>query len=77
LGKNIYDPEEREKYYSNDFLNNVRHVNDKVEQELEEFKLEIAEKVTQNKTKAFTFPRPMGERIYLNTDSNIIDISHG
>ena len=33
---NIYDPYEREKYYSDDFLKNQRHVNDKVEQELVE-----------------------------------------
>jgi hypothetical protein len=42
---NIYDPDEREKYYSDDFLKNQRHVNDKVEQELVEFKIEIDEKV--------------------------------
>ena len=44
-GKNIYDPEEREKYYSDDFLYNQRHVNEKVEEELIEFKQEIDEKV--------------------------------
>ena len=31
LGQNIFDPEEKEKYYCDDFLHNVRHVNDKVE----------------------------------------------
>lgn len=45
LGQNIHDPEEREKYFSNDFLNNVRHVNDRVEEELLEFKQEIEDKV--------------------------------
>lgn len=44
-GMNIYDPDEREKYYSDDFLKNQRHVNEKVEQELVEFKIEIDEKV--------------------------------
>lgn len=73
-GKNIYDPEEREKYYSHDFLTNQRHVNDKVEQELIEFKQEIDEKVEQNDTRHFAFPR--GENIRLNTESNKMDISH-
>lgn len=72
---NIYDPDEREKYYSDDFLKNQRHVNDKVEQELVEFKVEIDEKVQQNSTRNFTFPRPGGEKIYMNTDSNVIDVS--
>lgn len=72
---NIYDPDEREKYYSDDFLKNQRHVNDKVEQELVEFKIEIDEKVEQNSTRNFTFPRPGGEKIYMNTDSNVIDAS--
>lgn len=75
-GQNIYDPEEKEKYYSDDFLVNQRHVNDKVEQELEEFKIEINEKVEQNATKSYQFLRPGGERIYMNTDSNVIDASH-
>lgn len=75
-GQNIYDPEEKEKYYSDDFLVNQRHVNDKVEQELEEFKIEINEKVEQNATKTYQFLRPGGERIYMNTDSNVIDASH-
>lgn len=56
---------------------NQRHVNDKVEQELEEFKIEINEKVEQNATKGYQFLRPGGERIYLNTDSNVMDASHG
>ena len=76
FGQNIYDPEEKEKYYSDDFLLNQRHVNDKVEQELEEFKVEINEKVEQNATKGFQFLRPGGERIYMNTDSNVMDASH-
>ena len=63
-------------YYSEDFLNNQRHINDKVEQELEEFKIEIAEKVEQNTTKFFQFPRPGGNNIRMNTDSNVIDVSH-
>lgn len=75
-GQNIYDPEEKEKYYSDDFLVNQRHVNDKVEQELEEFKIEINEKVEQNATKSYQFVRPGGEQIYMNTDSNVIDASH-
>ena len=57
-GKNINDPEEREKYYSEDFLNNVRHINDRVEEELEEFKVEIQDKVNENSTKFYSFPRP-------------------
>ena len=75
-GKNIYDSEEREKYYSHDFLNNQRHVNDKVEQELIEFKQEIDEKVEENDTRNFVFPRPLGENIRLNTESNKMDVSH-
>lgn len=73
---NIYDPEEKEKYFSDDFLMNQRHVNDKVEQELEEFKVEINEKVEQNTTKNFKFPRPGGDNIFINRDSNVIDASH-
>lgn len=76
LGKNIYDPEEKEKYFSEDFLKNQRHVNEKVEEELVDFKKEIDEKVEENTTKTFVFPRPLGEKIRLNTDSNKIDISH-
>jgi predicted P-loop ATPase/GTPase len=72
-GKNIYDPEEGEKYYSHDFLTNERHTNDKVEQELIEFKQEIDEKVEQNATRHFVFPRPFGEAIRLNTESNRMD----
>ena len=75
-GKNIYDPDEREKYYSHDFLNNQRHVNDKVEQELIEFKQEIDEKVEENDTRNFVFPRPLGEDIRLNTEDNKMDVSH-
>ena len=51
-------------------------MNYKVEQELEEFKIEISEKVEANATKFFSFPRPGGEKIRMNTDSNIIDVSH-
>ena len=36
---------------------NQRHINLKVEEELEEFKIEIAEKVQSNATKDFIFPR--------------------
>jgi hypothetical protein len=73
FGENIHDPEEREKYYNDDFLNNVRHVNDRVEEELEEFKVEIEDKVQENSTKFFTFPRPCGNKIQLNTSQNLID----
>mmetsp|Transcript_1390 Transcript_1390/g.1838 ORF Transcript_1390/g.1838 Transcript_1390/m.1838 type:complete len:146 (+) Transcript_1390:3351-3788(+) len=72
-GENIFDPDEKEKYYSDHFLQHQRHVNDKVEQELVEFKIEIDEKVASNVTKNFVFPRPAGQRIHLNTDSNHID----
>ena len=72
-GKNIHDPEEKEKYYNEDFLQNVRHLNDKVEEELEEFKIEIDEKVAANTTKTFVFPRPSGREIRLNTDTNVIE----
>lgn len=75
-GQNIFDAEEKDKYYSDDFLQNQRHINDKVEQELEEFKIEINEKVECNTTRNFVFPRPGGEEIYLNTDSNVIEVSH-
>ena len=75
-GQNIYDPDEREKYYSDDFLTNQRHINDGVEQELVEFKQEIDEKFENNRTRHFAFPRPGGKDIYLNTDSNVIDVSH-
>ena len=75
-GANVYDPEEREKYYSDDFLKNVRHVNDRVEEELEEFKVEIEEKVAANQSKFYNFLRPGGEEIYLNTDTNVLDVSH-
>lgn len=75
-GQNVFDPQEKEKYYSEQFLVNERRINDKVEQELEEFKIEIDEKVEQNDTKNFCFPRPCGKQIYLNTDSNVIDASH-
>lgn len=73
---NVFDPQEKEKYYSDQFLINERRINDKVEQELEEFKLEIDEKVESNDTNKFCFPRPCGKQIYLNTDSNVIDVSH-
>jgi hypothetical protein len=56
-GQNIYDPEEREKYYSDEFLLQQRHVNDKVEEELVEFKEEIEQKVLENETKHYVFPR--------------------
>ena len=45
MGINLYDPEERDKYYSDHFLNNVRKINENVENELEEFKIEIDDKV--------------------------------
>jgi hypothetical protein len=38
VGKNVWDAEEKEKYYSEDFLFNQRHINEKVEEELIEFK---------------------------------------
>lgn len=44
-GENVFDGEEKLKYYSDDFLNHQRHVNSKVEEELIEFKKEIDEKV--------------------------------
>lgn len=72
-GENIYDPEEQEKYYNEDFLENVRHVNPRVEEELEEFKVEIEDKVEQNSTKFFRFPRPCGNRIKMNTSYNRIN----
>lgn len=75
-GQNIYNPQECEMYYSDDFLNNQRHINEKVEQELQEFKVEITEKVSQNETRKFTFPRPGGEKIHLNTSTNVINVSH-
>ena len=72
FGQNIYDPEEKEKYYSDDFLINQRHVNDKVEQELEEFKIEINEKVEQNATKDYKFIRMGGadNNLYPRLDTN-------
>ena len=57
LGENIYNPDEKEKYYSDDFLLNERHVNEKVEEELVEFKMEIDEKVASNDTRNYKFPR--------------------
>jgi len=55
---------------------NQRHINLKVEEELEEFKIEIAEKVQSNATKDFIFPRVQSQRVIINTDSNILDISN-
>ena len=52
-GKNTYSPEEREKYYSEYFLKIKRHYNEKVEQELEEFKIEIDQKMEESETKVF------------------------
>ena len=69
-GKNIYSADEKEKYYSDYFLKIKRHVNDKVEQELEEFKIEIEDKVEVNETRVFKFPRPRVGRIYQNSDSS-------
>ena len=71
-GANVHDPQEKSKYYSDDFLMYQRHVNDKVEQELEEFKIEIDEKVGENSSKFFVFPRPCGRNIYANTEENRI-----
>jgi len=54
---------------------NQRHVNDKVEQELEEFKIEINEKVEQNATKDYKFIR-MGaadNNMYPHLDTNPMD----
>lgn len=47
-----------------------RHVNEKVEEELEEFKVEIDEKVEENETRFFTFPRPRVGRMYKSSDSS-------
>lgn len=71
-GANVYDPQEKSKYYSEEFLMYQRHVNDKVEQELEEFKVEIDEKVAENTSKFYVFPRPCGRAIYTNTEENRI-----
>ena len=38
--------------------------------------LEIDEKVEQNDTRNFVFPRPVGTNIRLNTESNKMDVSH-
>ena len=72
VGQNIFDPEERQKYYSRDFLLNGRHINHKVEQELEDFLVEIQQKVEENTTKFFQFPRTKNNRILMNTDPNAI-----
>jgi len=69
--ENIFDPEEREKYYNEEFLHKVRHVNDRVEEELIEFKTEIEEKFLTNETKRFSFPRPMGNKIKMNSRNEI------
>lgn len=69
-GKNLYDPEEREKYYNDDFLTNGRHINDRVEEELREFKIEIEQKVEESTCKFYEFPRPCGNKIGLNTSEN-------
>ena len=69
----MYDAFEKSKYYSEEFLMYQRHVNDKVEQELEEFKVEIDEKVGANTSKYFVFPRPCGNDIYANTEGNYIE----
>lgn len=53
---------------------NQRHVNDKVEQELEEFKIEINEKVEQNATKTYKFARMGGDDMYGGrVDTNVMD----
>ena len=72
VGQNIYDPEERQKYYSRDFLLNGRHINHKVEQELEDFLVEIHTKVEENTTKFYSFPRTKNHKILMNTSSNAI-----
>jgi hypothetical protein len=71
-GKNLYDPQEREKYYNDDFLTNGRHVNERVEEELQEFKMEIEQKVQESTCKFFQFPRPHGNHISMNTSQNRI-----
>lgn len=76
-GHNVYDPEEREKYYSDDFLNNVRTINDRVEQELEEFKIEIDEKVELNSTKYYVFPRSGVQRHYNEFDDDTDHLDYG
>jgi hypothetical protein len=45
-----------------------------VEQELIEFKIEIDDKVAENDTRHYVFPR--GEQVRMNTESNKMDISH-
>ena len=53
---------------------NQRHVNDKVEQELEEFKIEINEKVEQNATKTYKFARMGADNMYGGrVDTNVMD----
>ena len=74
-GQNIFDPEEKDKYYSEDFLQNQRHVNDKVEQELEEFKVEINEKVEANSTKNYKFIRKDPAHMIMGTVDQI-NLSH-
>ena len=73
----MYDPYEKSKYYSDEFLMYQRHVNEKVEQELEEFKIEIDEKVAENTSKFYVFPRPCGRMIYTNTEGNCISDNTG
>ena len=41
-----------------------------------EFKQEIDDKVAENSTRNFVFPRPLGEQIRLNTDDNNMDNSY-
>ena len=73
----MYDPYEKDKYYSEDFFSNQRHVNEKVEQELEEFKQEIDDKLMINDTRNYKFPRKdttarssHGNILQLNEDSD-------
>jgi hypothetical protein len=75
-GQNQFDPEEKEKYYSDDFLHNVRHINERVEVELEEFKVEIANKMAESSTKNFCFPRPGGNKILINKEQNEISVEN-
>jgi len=52
-GQNIYNQDEKQKYYSEPFLNNERHYNHRVESELIEFKIEIEEKFYSNHSKFY------------------------
>jgi hypothetical protein len=71
-GVNVVDRDEKSKYYSDAFLKNQRQVNDKVEEELEEFKAEIDDKLKANETRGYVFPRPYGKRIHVEGLDNKI-----